>query len=66
VFNYSEFLGNGAAAGLGNLYHAQDERTLSGTAGTWATQISVDAFGNFLKEFWPDVRRKLSRRKLPS
>ncbi len=65
-FNYSEFVGNGIAAGIGNAYHTADERTFSGTMGNFGTQIAVDALGNFLKEFWPDVRKKLSRHKPPS
>ena len=57
-FNFSEFLGNGAAAGISNLYEVRQDRTLSNTATTWAEQISIDGLGFELKEFWPDIRRK--------
>jgi hypothetical protein len=58
-FNYSEVLGNAAAAGLSNLYSPREDRHVSSWVGDWAEQISIDAFGNELKEFWPDIRRKL-------
>jgi len=58
-FNYSEFVGNAAAAGLANVYTPAANRTASNAAETWVEQIAIDAFGNELKEFWPDIRRKL-------
>jgi hypothetical protein len=61
-FNFSEFLGNGAAAGISNLYEVPQDRTLSNTAMTWAEQISIDGLGFELKEFWPDIRRKVFRK----
>lgn len=60
-FNYSEFAGNGAAAVLSNLYEPASSRTLANTLSTWETQIAIDALGYEAKEFWPDLRRKLSR-----
>jgi len=63
-FNYSEFVGNAAAAGIANVYIPSVDRNFSNTASTWATQIAIDAFGNELKEFWPDIRRKILRHKL--
>ena len=62
-FNYSEFVGNAAAAGIANVYTPAEDRTFSNTAGTWATQLAIDAFGNELKEFWPDIRRRILRHK---
>jgi hypothetical protein len=64
-FNYSEFVGNAAAAGLSNFYYPAQERNLSGNLNRYATQIAVDALGNFLKEFWPDMKRKLLHRNSP-
>jgi hypothetical protein len=61
-FNFSEFLGNGAAAGISNFYEVRQDRTFSNTATTWAEQISIDGLGFELKEFWPDIRRKLFRK----
>jgi hypothetical protein len=62
-FNVSEIAGNGIAAVVSNSYHPTTERTLPETGQTWATQIGVDAIGYELKEFWPDIRRKLFRKR---
>ncbi len=59
-FNFSEFLGNGMAAGLSNLYHPSPH-TLASSAEVLGTQIVIDALGYELKEFWPDLRRLLVR-----
>jgi hypothetical protein len=64
-FDFSEFLGDASAAGIADVYHTRQDRTFSNTAGTFSTQIAVDALGNVLKEFWPDVHEKL-RKKHPS
>jgi hypothetical protein len=29
----------------------------------WGVQMGIDAFGNELKEFWPDIHRYFSRKK---
>ena len=55
TFNFSEIVGNGAAAGISNLYYPSRERTLGNTASKWASQIGVDGIANILKEFWPDI-----------
>jgi hypothetical protein len=62
-FNSSEILGNGMAAGLSNLYYPSQERTLGKTAVNWGTQVGADGIANVIKEFWPDVRRKLFKPK---
>jgi hypothetical protein len=54
--NFSEILGSGMAAGISNLYKPADDRTLGNNISTWGTQMAVDTFGNFMKEFWPDIR----------
>jgi len=59
-FNFSEFLGNGMAAGLSNTYHP-GPHTIASTADVEGTQIVLDAAGYELKEFWPDLRRLLVR-----
>jgi len=64
-FDYSEFLGDASAAGIATLYHTKANRNLDGAAETFATQIAVDALGNVLKEFWPDVRKKLHWKQPP-
>jgi hypothetical protein len=58
-FNVSELGGNAIAAGLSNLYYPSAERTLTETLSRWGMQVMWDTLSNELKEFWPDVRRKL-------
>jgi hypothetical protein len=58
-FNLSEIGGNAAAAVAENAYHPQSDRTLSSTASRAGMQIMWDTLANELKEFWPDIRRRL-------
>ena len=65
-FNYSELLGSAAAAAICTYsYHPRADRTLSNTASVWGTQVGYDTITIVLKEFWPDIRRKLHRTKQP-
>jgi hypothetical protein len=61
-FNFSEFLGNGMAAGLSNTYHPGPHTIASGT-NVLETQVLMDTLGYELKEFWPDLRRYLLRHR---
>lgn len=63
VFNVSEFAGNAVAAGISNFYYPDQNISFASTTTNWVTQLSVDAFGNELKEFWPDIHRWLQRKK---
>ena len=58
TFNFSEFLGNGITASIGNAYYP-DEVGFTPTMARMFTQIGTDAFSNVLKEFWPDVKKKV-------
>lgn len=62
-FNWSEVAGNGLEASLSNVYYPPQERGLSQTARNWGTQMESAALNNIVKEFWPDIRRKIFRRK---
>jgi len=62
-FNTSEVLGNGTEAGLANLYYPPEERGLRKTAENWGTGLESAALNNVIKEFWPDIRRKILRQK---
>jgi hypothetical protein len=65
--NISEFLGAGSAAAISAYsYHPADDRNLAGVGSTAGTQILFDALSNVVKEFWPDLRRKLSKSKSDS
>jgi hypothetical protein len=58
-FNISEFGGNATAAAISLTYHSKEERDLSSYTSDLLTQIVIDAISNQLKEFWPDIRRKI-------
>jgi hypothetical protein len=62
-FNFSEIGGNALAAGISDLYHPPSARTWAETTQTWGTQIGVDAFGFEIKEFWPDIRRRVFKKE---
>jgi hypothetical protein len=58
-FNVSEIGGNAAAAALSNVYYPSADRTMSLTLSRLGLQVMWDALSNELKEFWPDVRRRI-------
>jgi hypothetical protein len=63
-FNFSEVFGSAASAAISTYsYHPSDDRTLSNTASVWGTQVGYDTITIVVKEFWPDIRRKLSKKK---
>jgi hypothetical protein len=59
VFNLSEVVGAGAAAGISTLYYPSRERSLGNTGKEWGIDVAVDAMAFVAKEFWPDINRKL-------
>ncbi len=60
-FNYSEGIGNSTAVAISTAYYA-DNRTATDAASKLGIQLGVDMAGNLLKEFWPDLERKLKRK----
>lgn len=64
-FNFSESLGNAVAAGISNIYYPSEDRTASRNASTFALLILYDGLDNELKEFWPDIRRKVLHKNEP-
>jgi hypothetical protein len=60
-FNYSEILGNSTAVAISNAYY-QDNRSAVNSASKLGMQVGVDMASNVLKEFWPDISRKFSRK----
>jgi hypothetical protein len=58
-FNYGEVLGAGLASGLSNAYYPARERSFSKTADQWGTNVGIDAFTFFFKEFWPNINNAL-------
>jgi len=64
IFNFGEIGGSAAAAAISTYsYHPQADRNLSNVASTWGTQIGYDALSIFAKEFWPDIRRKIKKKR---
>jgi hypothetical protein len=55
TINLSEIVGNGAGAGISDLYYPSRERTWTKTGQKWVTQIALDGVFNIVKEFWPDI-----------
>jgi hypothetical protein len=59
-FNYSEIVGNATAVAISSAYYP-DGRNVGSAVSKLGSQIGVDMASNILKEFWPDIRKKLSR-----
>ncbi|HXW91660.1 MAG TPA: hypothetical protein VEK33_14010 [Terriglobales bacterium] len=63
-FNYSEIVGAFAASAISTYsYHPKGDRNLPNTLSVWGTQVGYDTLTLAIKEFWPDIRRRLSRKK---
>jgi hypothetical protein len=60
-FNYSEVAGNATAVSIGMSYYP-DSRDVGDAVSQLGTQLAVDMGANVLKEFWPDMERKLHHR----
>jgi hypothetical protein len=58
-FNYAEWVGNGTAAAVSNFYYPADTRNFHDNVEKVTVAIATDAFSNVLKEFWPDLKKKL-------
>lgn len=80
-FNYSEIVGAALSASISTYsYHPRStyistptnphqfvpsDRTLANAANVWGSQIGYDTITIVVKEFWPDIHRKLSRKAKP-
>lgn len=65
-FNYSEVFGSAISAGISTYsYHPHADRTLPNTVSVWGSQVGYDTISVVIKEFWPDIRRIISRRPQP-
>ena len=53
--NISEIVGNGAAAGIANLYYPSQDRTWTKTGQRWLTNVVLDGANFVVREFWPDI-----------
>jgi hypothetical protein len=63
-FNFSEVFGSAVSSAVSTYsYHPREDRTVANTAKVWGTQVGYDALTYVVKEFWPDIRRKLRKPK---
>lgn len=62
MFNFSEWLGTSSAVALSNVYHTDHKRGFSPAAQRVGYSVLVDSGFDILREFWPEIARKL---KLP-
>jgi hypothetical protein len=60
-FNFSEVVGNSTAVAISEAYYPNN-RTASDAITKLGTQLAVDTASNILKEFWPDMSRKFSKK----
>jgi hypothetical protein len=60
-FNVAEIGGNGVGALISNLYYPSSDRTVSDTLTRWGTQVMWDLLADEMKEFWPDIRRRIHK-----
>ena len=76
-FNYSEVVGSALSASISTFsYHPRStilsspsgprfipsDRTLGNAASVWGSQVGFDTITIVVKEFWPDIHRKLSHK----
>lgn len=62
TFNFPEFGGNATAIAISNLYYPESNLSFRSSFSDFSTQVGLDALGNELKEFWPDIHHYLQRR----
>jgi hypothetical protein len=64
IFNASEIFGSAIAGAISTYtYHPRADRTLSNAASVWGSQVGYDTLTFVVKEFWPDIHRKISKRR---
>jgi hypothetical protein len=63
VFNASEIVGAGAAAGLSTVYYPDRYQTWTKVGQRWLTSCLIDTANFTLKEFWPDINQKFFHTK---
>jgi len=63
TFNFSEPFGNASAIAISTLYYPSADRDLSSGLNGWGIQMAIDALGNELKEFWPDIHHAIIKHR---
>jgi hypothetical protein len=59
MFNFSEWMGEVSAVSVSNLYHPGARRGFAPAAEGIATDVALDIGYDELREFWPEIARKL-------
>jgi hypothetical protein len=59
MFNFSEIIGSGSAAGISSLYYPTKYRTWTKVGQKWLTSDIIDGANFTFKEFWPDINKKI-------
>jgi hypothetical protein len=59
MFNFSEWLGTSSAVALSNVYHPGNKRGFSPAAKSVGYSVLDDSGFDILREFWPEIARKL-------
>lgn len=57
-FNFSEVLGNSSAVAISTFY-SPEYRNATSAMEKLSIQLGTDALGGVLKEFWPDIKRRM-------
>jgi hypothetical protein len=62
-FDISEVGGSAAAAFISTYsYHPAGDRNVPNTLSVWGTQVGYDTITTVVKEFWPDIRRRMNKK----
>jgi hypothetical protein len=59
VVSYSDLLGPVAAEALANTYYPEDSRGVGSTFTRYASDLGWKFAGNLLRQYWPQINRKL-------
>jgi hypothetical protein len=59
MFNISEWLGDASGESLSNVYHPGAQRGFAPTARSVGYDLGIDAGFDIVREFWPELARKL-------
>jgi hypothetical protein len=58
--NYAEIVGSGMASAISTYsYYPRTDRNVGNVMSLWGSQIAYDTLAFVMREFWPDIRRKL-------
>ncbi len=61
--NFSEIVGSALAAGISTYsYHPRADRNVRNSLSVWGSQVGYDMLTYVVKEFWPDIRRKIRKK----